>query len=149
MISVNKNPSKRDLHNFGWTMLIGFGVLGVLRWMLPWIFVEDRASFGAWLSGGPPSMSVVFWIAGPVLMGVSFGPTAAARPLYVTWMTIANVLGRIVTPINFGILYVVLLPPFTLIRLGDPLGKKLKKDGSYWEDVKPYPPTLERMMRQF
>jgi hypothetical protein len=45
---------------------------------------------------------------------------------------------------------VIVLPPFSLlVRRKDPLRRKRTKEGSYWEDYKPYEPTLERMKRLF
>ena len=81
---------------------------------------------------------------------ISLGPRSVATPVYVVWMTAAMWIGRVMTPVLLTALFVVLLPVFSLIRLGDPLRLKLKPKGeSYWEDHKHHESTLERTARPF
>jgi hypothetical protein len=74
---------------------------------------------------------------------------AIGRLLYIVWMTGAMYLGLVVTTVLLSVLFVILLPLFSLIRLSDPLRLRMKSSGSYWEDPTPHEATLERTRRQF
>jgi len=65
-------------------------------------------------------------------------------------MTVSTFIGTIMTTIMLTILFIVLLPLFSLIvRLGDPLRKKITSGPTYWEDYKPHEASIERMKRPF
>jgi len=64
-------------------------------------------------------------------------------------MTGAMYLGMAMTTVLLSVLFVILLPFFSLIRLADPLRLKPKSSGSYWEDPTPHDATLERTRRPF
>ena len=64
------------------------------------------------------------------------------------WMSFARGLNLVVTTILFSALFVILLP-FVLIKLTDPLRFNLRRSDTYWEDHQPHEPTLERMIRAF
>lgn len=151
MTGVNRHPSDADLHGFGWAMVSGFGVLGAILWTVFWSRnAPADTAFFTWVGGGAQRACVGFWIAGVVLLAVSYGPRWVARPVYVVWMTAAVWFGTVVvTPVVFTVLFIVVLPVFTLIRLRDPLRKKLDGGGTYWEDHKRHDATLERLMRPF
>ena len=51
VFSVNKNPSKKDLHAFGKAMLLGFGILGALVWTVHYFRTEPESLF-AWTGSG-------------------------------------------------------------------------------------------------
>ena len=87
---------------------------------------------------------------GAALWLLSYASPTATKPVYVIWMSVTVPIGIVMTTIMLSILFSVLLPVFALaIRLGDPLGKKLKASGSYWEDHKLHEATIERMERPF
>jgi hypothetical protein len=65
-------------------------------------------------------------------------------------MSVAFFIGGIMTVVLLSILFVVLLPVFSLIRFADPLRMRLKPPGeSYWEEHKHHDSTLERTARPF
>ena len=146
MFTVNKNPTTDDLYKFAWSMLGGFGAMGLLLWLassvLGWIEIDlDRAR----------RITFVLFAIGAVMFTVGrFAPRAAARALYVGWMSAVVPIGIVMSTIMLTVLFIVILPIFSVIvRLGDPLRKKLNTGASYWEDSKPYEHTIERMRRPF
>ena len=71
------------------------------------------------------------------------------RPaVYEAWMMFAKALNLVVMTVIFSLLFLVLLP-FNLIRLRDPLRFRLRDRDTYWEDHQPYQATIERMTRAF
>jgi hypothetical protein len=64
-------------------------------------------------------------------------------------MSVVVPIGVFMTTIGMTLIFVLVLPVFSLIRFSDPLRKKLHKEGTYWEDARPYEPTIERMTRPF
>jgi protein-S-isoprenylcysteine O-methyltransferase Ste14 len=148
MFTVNKNPTRDDLRKFGWAMLLGFGVLGVILW-----FVHSRKAeigFASWDGSGAQIASSVMWAAGVFCCVISLASPAITKPIYVTWMSVTVPIGLFMSTVMLTVLFVVILPVFSLIvRRTDPLRKKLKKGGTYWEDYKPHEPTIERMRRPF
>ena len=155
LFTVNKKPTTSELHSFGWAMLGGFAVMGAIVWCLPAIKAgiksEETASWAMlqWGYSRVQWFSIGMWILGPVLCVLSFMPYPLARAVYVGWMSVVVPVGMVMSTLLLTVLFVVVLPVFTLIRLKDPLRKRLKKDGSYWEDSKPHEATIDRMMRPF
>ena len=149
MFTVNKNPTPNDLRKFGWAMLIGFGGIGALTWLLPWIRGLEGAALG-WWGGGGQIASLCFWAVGVSMWAVGLTLPGAAKPMYVVWMSLTVPIGLVMSTILFTILFILLLPLFSIVvRFGDPLRKKRHTRKSYWEDYKPYEPTMERMARPF
>lgn len=134
-------------------MFIGFGILGALVWLGPWLLSWWRGQAGLSLGwGGTRSQwtALILWGTGLLMGGLSLASFRIAKPLYVTWMRITIPVGIVMSTVMLTLLFVVLLPPFVLIvRWTDPLRRKLTKQATYWEDYKPHEPTLERMRRPF
>jgi hypothetical protein len=132
MKPVKKNPSSSELRVFGLAMLVGFAVIGgLISWRL-----------------GVNVAAIVCWVLGLALFLCSLW-RPMGQPVYYVWMTGAMYLGAVVTTVLLTALFVVFLPIFSLIRLKDPLRRRLKPTGSYWEEHRPHEPTLERMVRPF
>lgn len=149
MFTVNRNPTARDIHSFGRAMLIGFGAIGAIVWLLAWRKGLMPGLF-SWSGSGAQSAAVALWFVGLSLFVVTRIAPVAARFVYVTWMTGANAVGVVMSTFLLTLLFLLVLPWFSLIvRWGDPLRKRRKKEGTYWEDFKPHEPTLERMQRPF
>ena len=145
MKTVNRNPSASDLHKFGGSMLLGFGVIGAVMW-----YFGPEPNSLAYQGLRPQKVAIVFWCLGAALLLASFGPHSIARVIYVVWMTAAMKIGIVMTFVMLSALFVILLPLFSLIRLLDPLGMKLKPEGeSYWQDHVDQEPNLERVARPF
>jgi len=149
VFTINKNPTASDLRKFGWAMLCGFGGLGALLWIIHWWRIPGGGLF-AWSGHGVQVAVLYLWALGFVLWGVSFLLPALAKWVYVFWMTVTVPVGIVVSTVLLTLLFLIVLPIFVVIvRAGDPLRKRLTPDDTYWEDHKPYEPTLERMRRMF
>ncbi len=147
VFTVNKNPNEEDLRAFGRAMVLGFGVLGALLWIVS----AYRSSHGVleWSAAPPQMTAVCFWGLGAMLCAVSYA-SSVAKPIYVVWMTVASSIGVVMSTIMLTVLFFVLLPVFSaIVRLGDPLRKKHHAGGTYWETYKPHEPTIERLRRPF
>jgi hypothetical protein len=151
MRPVNKNPSEQELRSFGWVMVGGFALIGALLWY------TSVKPLGAWLpvawgwTGAPRQIAAaVLWTIGPIVWAVAMASASATRPIYLVWMTVAGYMGVVSSFIVLSLLFFVALPPFSLIRLLDPLRKKLNGSGqSYWEKPVVHEATLERMAKPF
>ena len=147
--AVNKNPSHGDLRTFGYVMLVGFWILGVLLWCAPWIKSRDVLAL-SWTASGLQIAALALQGLGIVLCTISLATPAVTEPVYIVWMTIARAMGLVTSTILMTVLFVFFLPVFSLIvRFGDPMRKRLGGQETYWEDAKPYEATLERMQRAF
>jgi len=153
MFVVNKNPTPADLRKFGWAMLVGFGIIALILWAGPWLgawWRSQPAPSLAWLGSTRQWFAVAVAVLALLLWAVSLFAPAIAKPVYIAWMTATVPIGVVMSTILLTLLFVFLLPPFALIvRLSDPLRRKLTKQGTYWEPYKPHEPTLERMRRPF
>ncbi len=153
MFTVNKCPDKSELRKFGWAMLVGFGVLGVVVWAFPsfnaWRTGEPLPPL-AWSSSGAQVTALCLWAVGFSMWAVSMLTRSLARAVYVAWMSGAMILGTIASTVLLTVLFVCLLPVFSLVvRIGDPLRKRISTRETYWEDYRPYESTMERMRRPF
>lgn len=149
MFDVNKNPSQTELRKFGGAMVFGFAVIGGLLWSSQAIKSWDSAHL-SWSSRSSQIIAIIAWTMGIGLFVVSRGPTTLATSVYVVWMTVATRIGIVMSTIMLTVLFVFLLPVFSLIvRRSDPLRKNLSKEGTYWEPHKAAEPTIDRMRRMF
>ena len=151
MLGVNKNPSRSDVRTFGLVILLGFTVIGALLWYKA---VKPPGSW--WPEAGWGWNGAVFQVIAVALLAFAvlialecFVSYVIGRLIYVVWMTGAMYLGMAMTTVLLSVLFVILLPLFSLIRLADPLRLKRKSSGSYWEDPSPHEATLERTRRPF
>ena len=148
MFSVNKNPSGGDLRKFGRAMVIGFAVLALVMWFAPWLKTRN-ASVPAWSATGSQIVALVLLGVGIGLCILRYAAPSAAKVVYVGWMSVLVPVGLAMSVVLLTVLFVFLLPVFSLVvRMSDPLRKKLRGD-TYWENCKPHEPTLERMRRPF
>lgn len=147
MFQVNRNPTKSDIRKFGWAMLIGFGAIGVLLWVIgAWksetSFLSWNRSWRSWLSVGLVGLGVALRVLCSVHEPI-------ARRIYVTWMSVTMPIGIFMSTVVLSIMYFLLLPIFSLfVRRGDPLRKR-RNQATYWEPYKSCEPTVERMQRLF
>ena len=149
MFTVNKNPTPSELRKFGWAMLIGFGVIGTLIWVAPWVRGVEGATL-SWTGRVGQIASLSMWGTGAVMCVLGLSAPRAGKHVYVIWMSLTVPIGLVMSTILLTFLFVLFLPLFSVIvRFGDPLRKRLDKCDSYWEDYKPYEPTMERMARLF
>ncbi len=149
MFTVNKNPSIRDLRSFGLAMIVGFFFIGALLFFAPFLRTRDVLRLD-WTGTRLQYTAVALQAIGTLLWLLSVKAPRAAKPVYIVWMTIAATMGRVMSTVVLTVLFVLMLPIFSLIvRTGDPLRRKLQRGGSYWEDYKPHEASLDRMKRPF
>lgn len=133
VFTINRDPSADELRKFGGAMVLGFGVIGgIVFW------------------AGAASVAIGLWSLGVALLLLTRVSLSASKPVYVVWMTVASFVGIVMSTVLLTLLYVTLVPVFSLIvRRGDPLRKRLHDGESYWEDYRAHEPTLERCQRPF
>ena len=149
MFTVNKNPSIGDLRSFGLAMFLGFFFIGALLFFAPFLRTRDVLVLD-WTGTRLQYTAVVLQTLAFGLWLLSVKAPRAAKPVYIVWMTFAATMGRVMFTVLLTVLFVLLLPVFSLIvRTGDPLRRKLQRGGSYWEDYRPHETSLERMKRPF
>ncbi|MDT8391017.1 MAG: carbamoyltransferase N-terminal domain-containing protein [Lentisphaeria bacterium] len=121
-------PSKT--RSFGWIFLSGMTLIGALRIVL---------HGGMNLSGGLARLNPALPWWG---IGVVVGLAAALAPkqfrfLYVTWMLMGQIIGKVVMQVILMLVYFCILTPIGLLyrRWTGPLAGKLRPNGSstYWE----------------
>jgi hypothetical protein len=126
LFQVNKNPSIKELRQFGWTLVIGFGFLGgVLYWK-----GKLHGAFG-------------LWGAGVTLGSLALLIPSAAKVLYKGWMGWAFITGTLITRIILVLLFFgVITPVAVLFRCMGRDVLRLKRNsgtGSYWSDHRKIP----------
>ena len=131
-------------------MLIGFGAIGAVLRFLAWRRTDATGSLATWRNDGSQIAAVGLWIIGAALFTLSMASPRLTKLVYVGWMSATVPIGVVMSTILLTMLFVFILPIFSLIvRMGDPLRRKLKTNGSYWEAYKRHEPTIERMRRPF
>ena len=131
---MESQPGRKDLRSFG--LLVG-GVFCVIGTYLSWRSSPGLSPMAiACLAAGAPL--VVLGAAAPLTLG----------RVYRIWMGAARVLGIISTHIILSVFFFLVLAPFALVRLKDPLRLRTGLE-SYWEPRKPSESTLERFGRPF
>jgi hypothetical protein len=120
MISINWNPSKRELRQFAGLCLLFFGG------MAAWTYARHGA--GPW----PTTMAVLAALLG--LPGLAF--PALLKPIYVGWMVAAFPIGWTVSHVLLGIIFYGFVTPIgLLLRIvgNDPMNRKFEREAkSYW-----------------
>lgn len=143
---VKHDPSPSEVRTFGLVVCCGFVVIGGLLW---WLGRGEDARW-AWVGSARQWTGVVLWAAGVLVLLLTLVSHRIGRPVYVGWMTGAGYLGIVMTFILLSVLFVVLLPIFSLIRFQDPLRMKPARPGeSCWENHRHHEGTLTRMARPF
>ncbi len=144
---VNLDPSADELRKFGWVMLIGLAVIGSVFWLAGWAAQRPTVPL---LGITFARFAVGLWAVGAILWIVSRISVGATRGIYIGWMSATRPVGIFMAVVMMTLMFFVFLPVFSLIvRRSDPLRRTLSNADSYWEEVKPYEPTLKRMSRLF
>lgn len=138
---IKRNPTKRDLLEFGLIFGVGMGIIGALNhFAVHFLFFT-----------GKPAAALPFWIAGAAILVLSQIPPLG-RLLYILWMGLGLTIGFVTAPIIMFVVYTLVIVPVgvvfkmtgrdTMRRQLDPNAK------SYWEE---YPKTDDpaSYVRQF
>ena len=137
LITINKNPSQRELRQFGLLFFPAFAA------MIAWI--AYRAT-GQW-----PIPGICLGLAG---LSIALGALApsAMRPIWIVTMYVTFPIGFVISHILMAIVYyLVLTPAGLLLRLfkGDPLQRRADPAASTYWIRRPEQPDPERYFRQF
>lgn len=130
---------------FGLTIVVGLSLIGGLLW---WVSRSEETGL-SWTGSGSQTAAVALWAVGLIVVTVCQASQSAGRTIYVVWMSAAMYMGMVMVPVFLTVVFIVVLPVFSLIRFKDPLRKKLRAEGTYWEPHKPHEATLERMRHPF
>lgn len=127
LITVNTNPSKRELRQFGFIWL-GF-----------------LAFFGgvAWLKFGNQTLATGLWAAALVVPLIGWFVPAITKLVFVGMSYAAFPIGFVVSHVVLAAVYYLILTPIgILMRLFryDPMRRRLQPDvDSYWIQREPHP----------
>lgn len=134
MVDINWRPKPKELRKFGITVMIGFGIIGLL-----FQFVASNLN-GAYVA----------YVAGAALGLPALTGTVVALPGYRLWMGVAFVMGNIMSRLLLGLFFYLLITPMGLVRrmAADTLRLKRPKVSSYWTDL-PADGGKDRSERQF
>ncbi len=131
LLAIDWHPDARALRRFGWSMLIGFGVIGLALYAWPW----------SWPFSAHPLAGLVCLAAGLVAGGLGLTGTRAALPVYYLWMGLAFAVGSVVGRVLLAVIYYGLITPMGLgMRLIGRDRLHLRRTGdetTYWRDVRP------------
>ena len=116
----NIKSGKKELRNFGIIFTVVLGILG-----------------GLMLWRKNPDFYILFILSGSFLLAGLLVPVILI-PLQKVWMSIALVIGWVMSRVLLTVLFVIIITPLGVIKRlvkGDFLNKKLQKDtASYWLD---------------
>jgi hypothetical protein len=132
---LNRNPSRRDLANFGLVVGVGMAVLAA------WFHLRAHRQIPA----------LVLLTVGAMVFVLARIPPIG-RILYVLWMGLGLTLGAVTGPIAMLVIYVVVIVPvgaWFKLRQRDTMHRQPDRAAtSYWEDY-PRAEDPARYMRQF
>lgn len=136
MIEVNKNPSARELRQFGGIWLVFFSL----------------ATGVYWHRGGDGTIALAVWAAAAAAALAGFAHLPWMRLIFVGMSYLAFPIGWVVSHLLLGAVYYLVLTPVGLIMKiagRDPLERKLDRSAStYWVRL-PEVRDTERYFRQF
>lgn len=135
LVSINWKPNARELRKFGVAMIVGFAIIGTI-----FLFVLDR-----------PNAAIACYVFGAAAGLLGLTGSRVALPVYWAWMSIAFVMGNIISRILLTAFYYLLITPMGLARrfMGhDPLQLHRRAVTTYWRDLPPLP-DKKRYERQF
>jgi Saxitoxin biosynthesis operon protein SxtJ len=119
MLTLNKDPSRRDLLVFTWTLPVFFGLLGVLRW---------RA--------GAPDTARVLWAVGLAAFAMALVVPALRRWIYLVWTYATFPIAWTVSHLVLATIYFLVATPIRVLLAvtgRDPMKRRFdKKAASYW-----------------
>lgn len=123
-VTINWHPSPKQLRLFGLSMIVGFGAIGA------WMMFHDHEPTAAYVCWGIAAVAGLLGLTGLKI----------ALPLYWLWISIALVMGNIISYLLLGVAYFVVVTGTAIIMklVGrDRLGFKRRQVETYWQDVPP------------
>ena len=141
LVKIDWKPDAASRRNFGLTMLIGFGAIGLAFYAWPWTWPITQNTPVAWGCWGFAVVSGVLGLSGSRL----------ALAIYLPWMAVAFVMGSIMSRILVATFFYLMITPMGLaMRLigRDRLQLKRPKGDTCWIDHKTTD-DIRRYERQF
>jgi len=136
IIEINRNPSRRQLNQFGLLWLLFLSGLGALSYFKSG---NEKAAFIFW--GLAIAVPVVGWIFPAFMRLVFLGLSYAAFPI-----------GFVVSHVILAVVYYLVLTPVGLMMrvVGyDPLKRRIERKAETYWDRRPDAPDVSRYFRQF
>lgn len=132
-VEINWKPDKRELSQFGLSMIIGFGLFAVVAnryWHLP-------------------KLAILFAVFGGFAGVAGLSGKRVALVAYLPWMALAFILGNIMSRLLVGMFFYLLITPMGLIMrvVGKDTLQRKNDRASYWSEL----PVVEQdqYQRQF
>lgn len=136
LIRINRNPSRRELNQFGFIWLGFFSLFGAIAWLR-----FDRLDVAASL-----------WLAAVAIPAAGWMVPAVMRLVYIALAVIAFPIGFVVSHLVLAAVYYLVLTPIGLVMRGvgyDPMARRFDPEAaSYWV-TRPPAPEAGRYFRQF
>ncbi len=136
VIQINRNPSRRQLNQFGFIWLGFFVFFGLLAW-----FKLERHTAATVLWAAAIVVPVIGWLAPAFMKVVFLGLSYAAFPI-----------GFVVSHVILAAVYYLVLTPIGLMMRVfryDPMNRALEPDRqSYWVEREPQP-AAKQYFRQY
>jgi len=132
---LKKNIASSD-RNFGIFFSIILFCLGIYGYYKNWL----------------PNSWILFLVAALILFFISLFRAKILSPLNKAWLVLGKILGKIISPLILGMIFLILLTPVAFIcRLfgRDELTLKKKKTNSYWISRRPPGPKSDSFKNQF
>ncbi len=136
LITINKNPSRRDLSIFGALFAAFFGLIGGLIW---WKFEAATVAYVVWSIAA--AITFVFYALPPI-----------RKPIYLGWIYLAFPIGWVISHTAMALIYYLVFTPIGRVMrmLGrDPMERRFDRGAeTYWT---PHQPAEDpaRYFRQF
>ena len=136
LVNINWTPNKKELRQFGLTLIIGFSFIGLFFYFF---YDKEIIAYACWLFG---------FTAG--LLGLT--GFKLALPVYWAWMFIAFIMGNIMSRLILAIIFYVMVTPISLIMKilrRDRLHLKKPTNSSYWLEENHVNKNESQYERQF
>lgn len=130
-IEINWRPDAGELRKFGWSMIVGFGLIGSFLYL-------KSAYSSHWQDWSVGLLPLILWITGGLTGLLGLSGSRAALPVYWAWMGIAFVMGNIISRLLLMLFYYGMITPmgFCMRLFGrDKLALRRGQAVSYWQDV--------------
>jgi len=137
VVQVNKNPSRRQLNQFGFIWLAFFALFGVVAFIK-----SNNLGVARWL-----------WVAAVVVPAIGWLAPSFMRIVFLGMSYLAWPIGFVVSHVVLATVYYLVLTPIGLLaRLFgyDPMRRRFDREaGSYWVERSPAASDARRYFRQF
>jgi hypothetical protein len=131
LVEINWRPEAGELRRFGWDMIAGFGLLGLLAYL-------KAAHSGGWTDWSIGTLPRVLWITGVTTGLLGLSAKKAALPVYWAWMGIAFVMGNVISRLLLVLFYYGMITPMGVcMRLvgRDKLVLRRRQAATHWQDI--------------